>query len=201
MTAKRALSWSLLLASLVVAEAASATSIALLPSNPSVALGNTLQIAITADIDTPDAIIGFGFDVGTGPNGILNFVGFTPGPLFADDPFALAPLSDGDGIRGASGGDLLLGPAISGSNVLLGTLTFLATSTGTVTVGLGADDLNFFYTEGLIPEDPGLTNFLPTVAGSDITVAVNGVPAPSEITLIGLGLAILGATARSRHRS
>ena len=199
MNVKHALSRSMLLGSLIAAEAVSATSITLLPVNPSVGLGNTLQIAITADIDAPDAIIGFGFDVGTG--GILDFVGFTPGPLFADDPFALAPLSDADGIRGASGGDLLLGPAISGSNVLLGTLAFLATGIGTTTVNLGADDLNFFYTEGLIPEDPNLTNFLPPVAGSNVTVTVNAVPAPPALTLIGLGLAILSAGTKSRRKS
>ena len=198
MSIKRVLARSILLGSLVVAETASATSITLTPSNPSVVLGSSFQIAITADIDAPDAIIGFGFDVGTG--GILAFTGFTPGPLFADDPFALAPLSDADGIRGASGGDLLLGPAISGSNILLGSLAFSAIGVGTTTVNLGADDLNFFYTEGLIPEDPTLTNFLPPVAGSNVTVTASGVPAPPVPALIGLGLAILSVTGRLRQK-
>jgi len=189
----------MLMAAFCVAEPAAATSMTLLPASTSIALGGTVQVGITANIDATEAIIGFGFDQLLSPSGILNFVGFTPGPLFADDPLNLAPFSDSDGIRGASNGDLLTGSAISGINVLLGTLAFQAIGIGTTTIGLGADDLNFFYTEGLIPENTSLTNFLPTVVGANVTVSDNQIPSPPVIALMAIGFVAMRITKKARQ--
>jgi len=176
----------------VLMQPASAAFINLTPSSTSILLGNTVQVAISADIDAAEAIIGFGFDLSLNPGGLFDFVGFTPGALFADDPLYLAPLSDSDGIRGASNGDLFTGPAIYGSDILLGTLHLKAVGMGTGVVSLLADDLNFFFTEGLIPEDPGLVNFLPPVTDASITVTANNtIPEPPLGILIGIGVAAM----------
>lgn len=176
-----------------------ATTINLIPSSTSVALGSTVQVAISADIDTADAIIGFGFDLSLNPGGVFNFLGFTPGAQFADDPINLAPLSDSDGIRGASNGDLFTGPAISGNGILLGTLNLQAIGIETGILSLGADDLNFFYTEGLIPEDLGRVNFLPPVTGASITVTTNNAPEPPFWMLFGVGVAAMVLTSVARQ--
>lgn len=184
---------------LLGANPAQATMITLSPANSTVALSDTVNIDILADIDAADAIIGFGFDLALSGTGGLTFDGFTPGAGFADDPFFLAPLSDADGIRGASAGDLLFGPPVSGTGILLGTLMFTASAVGDITVDLGADDLAFFFTEGLIPLDISIPNFLPPVTTARVTVtAPVPVPEPGTLALFGLGLVGFAALRRRR---
>ncbi|MCK9608293.1 MAG: hypothetical protein M0R33_17755 [Methylomonas sp.] len=185
-----------------VFQTANAASINLTPSSTTVLFSNTVQVAVLADIDVSESIIGFGFDLSLSSGGVLDFVGFTPGGLFADDLLNLAPFSDSDGIRGASNGDLFFGPAISGSGILLGTLDLKAIGLGTATIDLLADDLNFFFTEGLIPEDPGLVNFIPPVTNASITVvANNNIPEPPLGMLIGVGVAaMMRSLPRQRNR-
>ena len=173
---------------IIYSQSAKASTINLIPSITTVNLGSTINVAISANIDASDAIIGYGFDLSLSPGGVFNFIGFTPGSLFDDDP-NLALLSDNDGIRGASNGDLFNGTEVFGNDILLGTLTLKAIGIGNGTVGLFADDLNFFFTEGLIPGDINKVNFLPTV--SDTTIAVVATPIPSSGILFGVAVTML----------
>ena len=183
-----------LCAALLAAGAQAATSIRLETSGTSVLVGSQFDVRVVADIDAADEIIGFGFDLSAPLS--IGLAGFTAGPGFADDPTYLAPFSDADGIRGASGGDLLTGPAVSGPNVLLGTLRLNALATGPASISLSADDLSFFYTEGLMPLAPGSVNFLPPVTAAN--VLVTAVPEPATWMSLAGGLALLAAWRRRR---
>lgn len=174
--------------SLHIGQAIGATVITLFPASTTAVVGSPLNLGVWADIDSSDEIIAYGFDLSLTGDGALIFNGFTPGGAFADDQ-SLALLSDTDGIRGASGGDLVFGPAVSGSAVLLGTLMFTASGPGSVAVSLGGDDLAGSFTEGLIPADASRSNFLPPISGASITVVP--VPVPGALPLFVSGVAAL----------
>jgi len=177
---------------------AHATLVRLVPSGASISVGSAFDVQVLADIDAADEIIGFGFDLLA--SGGFAFTGFTPGAAFADDPVYLAPFSDADGIRGASAGDLLLGPAVSGLNILLGTLHLVAQAEGPVVLSLGADDLAGNFTEGLIPLSILNTNFLPPIQDATLLVVPNagGLPEPAAPLVLA---AALGAAGVARRRS
>ena len=164
--------------------AASATAIFLQPSANTIAIGASFSVDVVADIDVSDEVLGFGFDLAGVNLGLLAFNGFTAGTGFADDPIFLAPVSDADGIRGASSGNLFLGTPVSGTGIVLGTLMFQAISIGQVELSLDADDLSFFFSEGLIPADTTLGNFMPVIEDSRVEiVAGQRVPEPSSLLL------------------
>ena len=180
-----------LLTGMLAPTGALATAIRLEVASTSVTQGSAFVVRIVADIDAADEIIGFGFDLSLSPG--LQFLGFSAGPGFADDPVYLAPFSDSDGIRGASAGDLFTGPPVSGLNVLLGLLQMQANNLGVASIGLGADDLTFNFTEGLIPLSVNLTNFMPAVTPLALSVvqAGSGVPEPGSLACAVLGLGLL----------
>lgn len=182
---------------LLLAGQAHATAIRLEPVVSSVAPSTPFEVRIVADIDAADAIIGFGFDLDA-PG--VTLLGFATGPGFADDSTYLAPFSDSDGIRGASGGDLLLGPPVSGVDILLGTLTLSAANLGPLSISLSADDLSFNYTEGLIPLSLSLVNFMPAVTPGTVTVS-NGGTVPTPGTAACTAVALLAALAPRRRRA
>jgi hypothetical protein len=179
---------------------AQATSIRLETATATVAKGSAFDVRVVADIDAADEIIGFGFDWQASSG--LGFLSFMAGPGFADDPTYLAPFSDADGIRGASGGSLLFGPAISGANVLLGVLRVQAVDLGLASLGLSADDLGFNFTEGLIPLSANLVNFMPPVSGLDVEVvqASNGLPLPSSLLCAATAALLLVGGQRRRNQ-
>lgn len=185
---KKAIQCLLPLACLMAAGLAQATAVRLETSALTPAAGSQFNVRIMADIDLADEIVGFGFDLSASAN--IGFVGFTAAAPFADDPVYLAPFSDSDGIRGAAGGDLLLGAPVSGNNILLGTLLLQALSDGSAVISLSADDLVGNFTEGLIPLSASLINFLPALAPVTVTVGGNAVPEPGGLAALAL-LALL----------
>lgn len=184
------------LAGLMAPGLAQATAVRLETSVLAPASGSQFNVRIVADIDLADEIIGFGFDLSASAN--IGFLGFTATVPFADDPFYLAPFSDSDGIRGAAGGDLLLGAPASGNNILLGTLLLQALSDGPAVISLSADDLIGNFSEGLIPLSVSLVNFMPTVAPVTVTVGGNAVPEPGGLASLAL-LALLATRRRRRQ--
>lgn len=178
---------------------ANATAVRLETASLSIEQGSFFDVQIVADIDLVDEIIGFGFDLNAGP--ALAFRGFTAGPGFADDPF-LALSSDADGIRGASEGNLLTGVPVSGLNVLLGVLRFEAVMLGSGSVGLGADDLSFNFSEGLITLAALPANLLPTIDPLVVEIGPgNGtVPEPSSLACAAAALFALTWAGRRRRR-
>ena len=184
----------------LAASRANATAVRLETASLSLAQGSFFDVRIVADIDLADEIIGFGFDLAASPG--LALRGFTAGPGFADDAL-LASVSDADGIRGASGGSLLTGPAVSGLNILLGVLRLEATLTGMASVGLGADDLSFNFSEGLITLAALSSNLLPQITPLtlDITRGATGnVPEPGSLACVGVALLALTWAGRRRPR-
>ncbi|WP_319574438.1 PEP-CTERM sorting domain-containing protein [uncultured Desulfobacter sp.] len=168
-----------------------ATSIKLLPTETNVLVGEKFNIDIWADIDETDAIIAFGFDLNLTGSGTLGFDGFTPNVPVFDIDFWHEIYSDSDGILGDSEGDFLYGLPVWGENILLGTLGFEAVGVGDVQVSLTADDLNLWFTEGLIPVDIFAANFMPSVLAANVTINNDGtlpVPEPGTIFLLGFGL-------------
>lgn len=191
--------WPLVLAGALAAQVAQAAAIRLVPATPTVAVGSGFDVTVIADIDPAEEIIGFGFDL-LNVSANIGFLGFTAGPGFADDPVFLAPLSDADGIRGASAGSLLLGPPVSGIGVELGQLHFSALALGTATVSLTADDLGANFTEGLIPLSLSLVNFMPPVTDAVFDVVPDAVGLAEPAMPMTLALAALAALAASSAR-
>jgi hypothetical protein len=187
---------------LLIIPNANATLITLTPDSSSVFVGDAIRINVVADIDPADAIVGFGFDSDVSGTGSLAYLGFTPNsPTFDVDPVHEL-LSDTDGILGASGGDLLFGSPISGAGILLGALTFRAIDVGDVLVSISADDLDNWFTEGLIPEDIFLTNFMPEVFAASINISQpTSIPEPATLFLLGAGLVGIAISRRKQvHR-
>lgn len=174
---------------LVAAAAQSQATTVRLEAAATVSLGSTFEVSIMADIDPTDEIIGFGFDLVA--DSAFRFLGFTAGPGFADDPTYLAPFSDSDGIRAASGGSLLFGAPVSGTGLLLGRLLIEATALGSFDFGLSADDLGFNFTEGLIPLSIDQTNFMPAVTPLAVQVIEGGGTVSLPGTLPSALLALL----------
>jgi len=141
------------------------------PQDSIVQVGDTFTVDLMADLPAP--VVGWGLDV-TFDSAILTQVG-SPliGPAW-NPGFAM----DGDGLAG------LAFPAVSGSDILLATLTFEATALGTS--DLMASITPFDLTEGFplaFPAPPG--SFADVVFE---TGSVSPVPEPTTMLLVGSGL-------------
>ncbi len=160
-------------------------SVSIEPSSSIVQVGDTFTVDILADITSIDAIVGWGMDLSF-DSLILShnpLTGVLIGPSFS-----AAPTLDGDGLAGL----LPFSPppitGVSGNDVLLATVTFEATQTGTTDLlgGFTLGDL----TEGFVQ-----------LGGSPVDVAFNNglvqvIPAPTAAVLGLIGLAAVVLTRR-----
>ena len=146
------------------------------PSNAEVQKGQQFQVQIVADIPSP--VVGWGLDVAHSTSAISQVGSPAIGPAWSA---AFAP--DGDDLAG-----MAFPQSISGSGILLATLTFSADT-------LGGTDLIASITPGDLTEgfplDP--TGF------ADVTFQTGHIQVTPEPAM--LGLILVGATAlRSRPR-
>ncbi len=162
-----------------------AISVSIEPSNSIVQVGDTFTVDILADITSIDAIVGWGMDLSF-DSLILSHNPLTD--VLIGPSFNAAPTLDGDGLAGL----LPFSPppitGVSGSDVLLATMTFEASQTGTTSLlgGFTLGDL----TEGFVQ-----------LGGGQVDVAFNGglvqvIPAPTAAVLGLIGLAAVAMTKR-----
>ena len=150
-------------------------------SSASVAPGGMLTVELRAATDQP--LLGFGLDL-LFDGSVLSVA---TAPVIAA-PWDALNAPDGDGLAG-----VVFPNGISGSDLLLATLTFSALAPGATTIlpGFSAGDL----TEGF-PLDPSGFASDVSFVGAEVVV----VPEPSSAALFGSALAAL-ALARARSRS
>jgi len=158
-------------------------------------IGETFGVEIWADAESSGwELTGFGFDVDAGYDSVLNYAGFTIGPVFDDFSDSFNPLY----ITGVFND--LLNP--SGNNVLLATLSFTANQAGIGSFSLmGQYDMLFY---GLFYLDPFADFFDPFAdpfPGADVSlfasvdvhdVVNDATPAPEPSTILLLGSGIAG---------
>ncbi len=172
---------------------ASATRIYFDPVDHIFDIGDTLFYDLYADIDTADAIMGFGFDLSfdegatfitspgdSGP--YLTFTSFTGNPALFTYVYTF---DDGDTI---SGWRTLFEPDMSGIGILLGRFECSVIALGTETITLGADSLGITGSEGLVrgftATNPGGA-FMPNTP----TATASPVPEPASCVLLLFGFA------------
>jgi hypothetical protein len=161
-------------------------SVSLEASSNSVFVGDIFTIDILADI--PDPVLGWGLDL----NFDYGLVSQSASPLVGAGWLPLLSTMDGDGLAGVA-----FPVPVSGTNVLLASLTFEASAVGFATFAAGYTPLDF--TEGFPLALPGgfadvfFTNTFVTINSIDI-------PEPKPLMLFGVGLAVLGMTRwRNNH--
>ncbi len=172
------------------------TSLWLAPVNQTYNLGDSVSVNLYADILEDDAVFGFGFDLsfdgGTTYAGLgnvgsyLTFTGFQVNSTYFQYDSSFPPLwDDGDTIAGeVAFGD----PDVWGDDILLGTFTFQAPTTGAIGMehfylGPLANDYGIFGEAGLL----GMTALMP----NNPEAIVAPVPVPATFLLLGTGLSAL----------
>lgn len=154
------------------------------PATDTVAVGETVQVDIIADI--PEPVLGWGLDVGFDAS-VLSLAG---APVIGSD-WSAAPSADGDGLAG-----LAFPSAISGDDVLLASLTFEAIAAGTSALegSVTSGDL----TEGFaLASSPGAFGEVSFETG----VVEAPIPEPGGATLFVAGVLTFAACGGRRPRA
>jgi PEP-CTERM motif len=164
--------------------------ITLTPSTPAPMVGNNFTVSVFATdvFSSPhefDELFAFGFNLSSSPGGRITFVSFTAGPLF--DALVLA----GTDVAGITQAPSLTPPIVE--PLLLGTLNFLATGAGAVTLNITADHINNL-NEGL----QYLSGSDPLAATLNLTVTASEVPEPSTVLMAAAGLGLVSVYFRKR---
>lgn len=149
--------------------------------DPGIEVGGTFDVdVLVSDLDPFDEILAFGFDVSADTG--LSYNGAVVGLDFFDD----SALWFNTDVAGSAF------PGATGDPILLATLSFTPTVTGTLTLGIESDPFgpDFGLSEGLIT----LMDFVPydLTTSLDVTVSeATPVPEPSTLILLGIGFASL----------
>lgn len=151
------------------------------PPSPVFNMGDVFSVELFADL--PDPIIGWGFDVFYDTSSVsLN--SFVAGPLW----FPVSNPSDANEVGG-----LAFPTPVGGPDVLLGTLSFTALKTGSITLDLAYD-----------PNDPtqGFALLDGEFDPSNLRIeSASTVPEPRDlIWLVAMGLVAIGAAHQVRRQ-
>lgn len=169
---------------LISAGALHALSLSFNPQDTVVLVGDSFNVDIVADIESDEAIVGWGLDLGYDTTQ-LSWDSVTVGPLWT-------PLSgDGDGLGGLFPPPSFPPTGVWGSDVLLASLEFSCLDIGISSLDLSVtpDD----WTEGFAI-DPNLGSGL--VDWNYASGSVSNVPEPATMLLLGFGLAGLAGAKR-----
>jgi len=145
----------------------------------SIQTGSVFDVQITADINAP--ILGWGLDL-TFDDSVLSLTGLNIGSIWS-----AGTALDGDGLAG-----LAFPTPVSGTGLLLATLTFQPLTEGVSSLALGVTPTDL--TEGFPLLSSGFADFSLTNGN----VSVTSVPIPAAILLFGSGLMGLFRLARQK---
>ncbi len=173
-----------LTASLLLAQAASALVIATIePHATTLYVGDSVVVDLYGEFSAPDAVLGFGVDLGFDAGVVAKSGARTLGP-----GWLAFPTPDGDDLGGA---------ALSGvtGRHLLASVTFLALSPGTTTLTLSSTPRDL--TEGFALDPSG---FAANVSFGSALLTVLALPEPRAATLLLTAGALFAARRRARLR-
>lgn len=163
----------MVLSTVAAVQATPSVSIEVMDSN--IVIGESFDARIWVDGDgIEEELLAFGFDVSLGTGAIFSYDGYTIESGFNDESF---------GMNNVAGSVF---PGISDDDVLLSTLSFTATGTGTDTLFVAGEYDSMF--SGLYYELSGFD----ITALLDITVNDGTTPVPEPATMLLFGTGIAG---------
>ena len=175
MVRKQAVMGVVVLGLLMASPAMATIDVYLAPANQVVDIANgTTTVDLVADIPLADAIIGWGLDLSLGGDLNVSNINVAIAPAFD----AVAAL-DGDGLAGLVN---FMNVPVSGSGVVLATVTFSLDALGTTSLTL-SDNSPGDVTEGFARDDSPPDFAIVSYTGGSIEV----VPEPASLALLLLG--------------
>ncbi len=147
--------------------------VSVVPSSPLVGDGESFTVQLIADLDEP--VVGWGLDLS-----VLGPANLDPGPPAIGPLWTPLAAPDADGLAGQA-----FPTPISGTGVLLATLSFTATGPGSIAFQAEISDGDL--SEGFALHPIGFAED-PVLEGATVTV----LPEPAALLLLGLGALALG---------